>query len=80
MQSLETCDNGKPFEASMFDMKHSMSVIRYFAGWCDKIVGRTIPVDGAYFSFTKHEPVGVCGAIIPVRDPIMIFAPSPAPI
>ena len=22
--------------------------------------------DGSFFTFTKHEPVGVCGAIIPV--------------
>lgn len=43
-----------------------MFLNRYFAGFCDKIYGKTLTVDGDYFSFTRHEPVGVCGQIIPV--------------
>jgi len=33
----------------------------YYAGWCDKIKGRTIPIIGPYFCYTSKEPVGVCG-------------------
>lgn len=40
---------------------------RYYAGWADKWEGKTIPIDGDYFCYTRHEPIGVCGQIIPVR-------------
>lgn len=39
---------------------------RYYAGWADKGHGKTIPIDGDYFTYTRHEPIGVCGQIIPV--------------
>lgn len=41
-------------------------LFRYYAGFADKIYGKTLTVDGNYFSYTRHEPVGVCGQIIPV--------------
>uniref|UniRef100_A0A0K0DR31 aldehyde dehydrogenase (NAD(+)) n=1 Tax=Angiostrongylus cantonensis TaxID=6313 RepID=A0A0K0DR31_ANGCA len=40
---------------------------RYYAGWADKNHGKTIPIAGDYFTYTRHEPVGVCGQIIPIR-------------
>lgn len=43
-------------------------VFRYYAGWADKWEGKTIPIDGDYFCYTRHEPIGVCGQIIPVRE------------
>lgn len=39
---------------------------RYYAGWADKWEGKTIPIDGDFFCYTRHEPIGVCGQIIPV--------------
>lgn len=36
-------DNGKPFEDSIFDMNCAIDTMRYFAGWADKIHGKTIP-------------------------------------
>ena len=44
LQSLETLDNGKPFKPAVFDMFFSIQVMRYYAGWADKIQGKTIPV------------------------------------
>ncbi len=35
------------------------------AGWVDKIVGETIPGPHDQLIFTRHEPIGVCGQIIP---------------
>jgi acyl-CoA reductase-like NAD-dependent aldehyde dehydrogenase len=35
------------------------------AGWVDKIVGETIPGPHDQLIFTSHEPVGICGQIIP---------------
>ena len=35
------------------------------AGWVDKIAGETIPGANDQLIFTRHEPIGVCGQIIP---------------
>lgn len=65
-KSLETLNNGKPYSAAyMADLELSIKCLRYYAGWADKVQGKTIPVDGPYFAYTRHEPVGVCGQIIP---------------
>jgi aldehyde dehydrogenase (NAD+) len=47
---------------------------RYYAGWADKIHGQTIPVRGRYFCYTKREPVGVAGQIIPWNFPMLMVA------
>ena len=62
LASLETLDNGKPYVMSFLaDVALSVKVYRYYAGWADKNHGKTIPIDGDFMSYTRHEPVGVCG-------------------
>lgn len=81
LASLETLDNGKPYGDSVGDMTHSVDVLRYYAGWADKIFGKTIPVaENEWFCFTRHEPVGVVGQIIPWNYPVsmMIWKLGPA--
>ena len=51
-------------------MPLSVDHYRYFAGWADKLHGKTIPVDGDFLAYTLHEPVGVVGAIIPWNFPL----------
>ena len=48
-------------------------ICRYFAGWTDKIHGDTIPVDGNFMSFTRKEPIGVVGQIIPWNYPVAML-------
>ncbi|XP_060579656.1 retinal dehydrogenase 2-like [Ruditapes philippinarum] len=79
LASLETLDNGKPFKSSVGDMKFAIKVVRYYAGWSDKNQGKTIPVDGSYFAYTRHEPVGLCGQIIPWNYPVCMFVWKLAP-
>ncbi|XP_006009078.1 aldehyde dehydrogenase X, mitochondrial [Latimeria chalumnae] len=75
LASLETLDNGKPFtESYPLDLDEVVKVYRYFAGWADKCHGKTIPMDGDFFCFTRHEPVGVCGQIIPWNFPLVMQA------
>lgn len=75
LASLETLDNGKPYSASYYvDLDLSIKCLRYYAGWADKIHGKTIPTDGDFFSYTRHEPVGVCGQIIPWNFPLLMQA------
>jgi aldehyde dehydrogenase (NAD+) len=77
---LETMDNGKPVrEARMIDIKESIDCFRYYAGWADKMAGDVIPVPGPYLNYTRREPVGVCGAIIPWNYPLQMAAWKVAP-
>ncbi|CAH1787376.1 unnamed protein product [Owenia fusiformis] len=79
--SLETLDNGKPFTMSYHvDCTGAVKELRYMAGWSDKIVGQTIPVDGDFFCYTRHEPIGVVGAIIPWNFPLYILTQKLGPI
>lgn len=75
LQSLETLDNGKPYSNSYgVDVEMVIKNLRYFAGWADKLHGQTIPTDGSYFAYTRHEPIGVCGQIIPWNFPLLMQA------
>ncbi|QBR83970.1 aldehyde dehydrogenase family protein [Legionella israelensis] len=75
LAKLEVLDNGKPLnEALGYDIPAAASTIRYFAGWADKIEGKTIPVSGNFFTYTQKEPVGVCGLIIPWNFPLAMAA------
>lgn len=77
---LETLDNGKPYSDSFnVDMGLVIKCFRYYAGWCDKIQGKTIPIDGPYFCFTKHHPIGVVGQITPWNFPALMVAWKLAP-
>jgi aldehyde dehydrogenase (NAD+) len=77
---LESLDNGKPFSIALaVDVPASVSCYRYFAGWADKIHGKTIPIDGDYFCYTRHEAVGVVGQIIPWNFPLLMQAWKLAP-
>eukprot|EP00946_MAST-07B_sp_MAST-7B-sp1_P001461 g1461.t1 len=80
LASLETRDNGKPYSDSFnVDMALVIKCFRYYAGWCDKIQGKTIPIDGPYFSYTRHEPIGIVGQIIPWNFPALMCAWKLAP-
>ena len=48
--------------------------LRYYAGFADKIHGQTIPIRGEYFTYTRREPVGVAGQIIPWNFPMLMAA------
>ncbi|XP_034265235.1 retinal dehydrogenase 2 isoform X2 [Pantherophis guttatus] len=79
-KTMESLNSGKPFlQAFYVDLHGVIKTLRYFAGWSDKIHGLTIPVDGDYFTFTRHEPIGVCGQIIPWNFPLLMFAWKIAP-
>jgi len=75
LASLEALDNGKTFAAAhAADLGLAIKCYRYYAGWADKNHGKTIPIDGDYLTYTRHEPIGVCGQIIPWNFPILMQA------
>lgn len=72
---LETLDNGKPFNDSLtVDLPLAIDCLRYYAGYADKIHGSTIPIRGNHFCYTRREPIGVAGQIIPWNFPILMTA------
>jgi aldehyde dehydrogenase (NAD+) len=75
LAALETLDNGKPINDSRgADLPLAIDCYRYYAGWADKIEGKTIPINGPYHCYTRHEPVGVVGQIIPWNFPLLMMA------
>jgi len=70
LAALESLDNGKPIsDARAADLPLVIDCLHYYAGWADKIHGQTIPIRGDYFCYTRREPLGVCGQIIPWNFP-----------
>jgi acyl-CoA reductase-like NAD-dependent aldehyde dehydrogenase len=58
----------------------TVSHFRYFAGWPTKIEGEVIPVSAPkMLCYTRKEPVGVCGQIIPWNFPLMMGSWKVAP-
>ena len=83
---LEAIDNGKPvMMARHVDVALSVDFIRYMAGWATKLDGSTMELsvplvrDKEFFGFTRREPVGVVGAIIPWNFPLLMAVWKVAP-
>lgn len=75
LAALESLDNGKPIsDAVAADLPLTIDCLRYYAGWADKIHGKTIPIRGNYFTYTRREPLGVAGQIIPWNFPMLMTA------
>jgi acyl-CoA reductase-like NAD-dependent aldehyde dehydrogenase len=82
--NLESLDVGKPgFEPRVIDLPQTVATFRHYAGWADKLEGRTIPTPGymgrSTLSYTVREPVGVVAAITPWNSPTMIGSWKIAP-
>lgn len=59
MATIEAWDNGKPFSLAEYeDVPETVAVLRYYAGWADKVFGRTIETSDAKLAYTKHEAIG----------------------
>jgi len=78
LAALETLDVGKPLTESLYvDMSIVGDVYRYFGGWATKICGQTLPASpsvGSAFIYTRREPLGVVGAIVPWNFPMTLTA------
>ena len=81
LAELESLDNGKPVKyARAIDVAQSVAHLRYYAGWPTKIEGETIPVSWPdMLCYTRKEPVGVCGQIVPWNFPLLMAAWKVAP-
>jgi len=72
---IESLDNGKPLAvARVADVPLAADLFRYMAGWATKIEGNTIPFSPNFLAYTRREPVGVVGQIIPWNFPLLMAA------
>jgi phenylacetaldehyde dehydrogenase len=72
---LATLDNGKPISVSrVADVPLAADLFHYMAGWATKIEGSTIPIAGPFLAYTRREPIGVVGQIIPWNFPLLMAA------
>ena len=61
---LESLPTGRPISMiKHFDLPHMISVYRYYAGWADKIAGKTFPEDNGNYKIVRYEPMGVCAGV-----------------
>jgi len=74
LAAIEALDNGKALSMAKIDVSLSSGCLRYYGGWADKIHGKVIDTDPETFNYTIHEPVGVCGQIIPWNFPLLMWA------
>jgi acyl-CoA reductase-like NAD-dependent aldehyde dehydrogenase len=78
---IESLDNGKPVKLAQYvDVRGTIAHLRYFAGWSTKIEGSVLPVTAPeMLCYTRREPVGVCGQIVPWNFPLLMAAWKVAP-
>jgi len=83
---LETLDNGMSVAvAQHVGVSWAVEMLRYYAGMCTKIEGRTITpslpwLPGTeWHTYTLREPLGVCGAITPWNVPLLAVCSKVGP-
>lgn len=82
LAELEVLDEGSPYGVvKNAYVRNSAEHFRYYAGWCTKLNGLSVPVGlpGEWHAYTTHEPVGVVGQIIPWNVPLLMAAWKLAP-
>lgn len=80
LAEIETRDNGKLLREMLGQLQYLPKWLDYFAGLADKLEGELIPSDRSNFMiYTRHEPAGVVGAIIPWNSPLLLMMWKLAP-
>jgi phenylacetaldehyde dehydrogenase len=82
MARVETLDQGKPYALAMAgDVPSAAGLFHYMSGYATKLEGETIPISapGEYHTYTRREPLGVAGLIVPWNFPLVITAWKVAP-
>ncbi|KAH7915503.1 aldehyde dehydrogenase domain-containing protein [Hygrophoropsis aurantiaca] len=78
--AMDAISNGKAYQTAYGrDNKGAIAVMEYYAGWADKINGKTIETNEKKLAYTRHEPIGVVGQIIPWNVPMFSLSLKIAP-
>ncbi|MDJ0928102.1 MAG: aldehyde dehydrogenase family protein [Gammaproteobacteria bacterium] len=76
LAELEMLDTGKTFAMARHgEVPFAAECFRYHAGWCTKLEGSTKDISTvpgqAFHVYTRHEPIGVVGLIVPSNGPLV---------
>ncbi|KAF9451002.1 aldehyde dehydrogenase [Macrolepiota fuliginosa MF-IS2] len=74
LAALEALNVGKTYASAKIDLEGAINAFRYYAGWADKVHGKTIETTENKMAYTRHEPYGVVGCIIPWNSPLLMAA------
>ncbi len=76
---VESRDNGKALRETNAELDAIVRYFEFYAGATQAWYGQTMPETGPFFTYTRREPVGVVGAIIPWNSPLNMLAWKVAP-
>jgi aldehyde dehydrogenase (NAD+) len=74
LAEVESRDNGKPLRDTVGEMQRAVEWFTFFAGAADKIHGEQIPFRPDALAYTRREPIGVVGAILPWNSPMLLYS------
>ncbi|KAK1297836.1 Aldehyde dehydrogenase family 2 member C4 [Acorus calamus] len=74
LAKLDSLDAGRLLTSGMYiDIPNCAGMLRYNAGFADKIHGETLKMSREFHAYTLNEPVGVVGLVIPWNVPSTMF-------
>lgn len=77
--TLESLDAGVLYrESKGLHVANAVDTLKYFAGWADKIDGRSMDIPGG-IAYTRREPIGVCATVVPWNAPLYASSTSYIP-
>jgi phenylacetaldehyde dehydrogenase len=79
---LESLNQGMPLGSARGGVGIVARVFRYYAGWADRIGGRSMELTSAgrpFHAYTLREPVGVAALIVPWNFPLLMASWKVAP-
>ena len=71
--ALEAVHAGKPLADARIDIMASVGVLRWYAGFADRIDGRLVASAESQHRYVRREPLGVCAAIVPWNFPLLLM-------
>ncbi|KAA3634680.1 MAG: aldehyde dehydrogenase [Proteobacteria bacterium] len=71
--ALEAVHAGKPLAEARIDIMASVGVLRWYAGFADRIDGRLVASAEQQHRYVRREPLGVCAAIVPWNFPLLLM-------
>lgn len=74
-----TEETGRSLSDSERSVEYAAEYFEYYAGLTNQINGETVPLSHEEFDYTRREPLGVTGHIIPWNSPLLLGSRSIAP-
>ncbi|MBB5790091.1 aldehyde dehydrogenase family protein [Jiangella mangrovi] len=74
LAALDAVDLGSPLRSMLLDVERATDSLRLFADWSLQLTGEVVPASAEHLHYTRREPFGVVGRILPFNHPLMFAA------